>query len=253
MFDRRKLCPGERLIYASVGLLFAIGLSLQFTAPGLLESVYLAEDGFLEWLIVVIFGFLAGVCFWRAVRLRRIRSRAFVAVSVLMGLAFVFGIGEELSWGQRIFGIETPESLKRYNKQQELNIHNLKLGRISFNQMIFGWLLFLGLALYLLVLPWLADRYEQVRAWVDQVGLPLATRLQALAFLPVLILPQQLLASKESDELAEVCGALLLVAVFRYARNRSIYSPVGRVRTCSGSSAVRGDAATERLGHDQRF
>ena len=237
--DQNSMRLGEQLIYLSVVVTFAVGLVLQLAAPDLLESFYLAEDGFLEWLIVVIFAFLAGVCFWRAARLRRIRSTAFVVVSVFLGLVFLFGIGEELSWGQRIFGIETPAPLKQYNKQQELNIHNLKLGGISFNQVIFGWLLFLGLALYLLLLPWLAARYEQVRGWVDQLGLPLATRLQALAFLPVLILPQQLLASKESDELAEVCGAMLLVAVFCYARNRSIYA--------SARPAREGRSPTPRL------
>lgn len=178
---------------------------------------------------MVIFAFLAGVCFWRAVRLRRIRSVSFVLVSVFLGSAFVFGIGEELSWGQRIFGIETPELLKQYNKQQELTIHNLKVGGISFNQVLFGWLLMLGLAIYLFALPWLAGRHEQVRGWVDHLGLPLATRVQALAFLPVIILPKQLMASVESDELAEVCAAMLLVAVFCYARNADIFSPARRL------------------------
>jgi hypothetical protein len=75
----------------------------------------------------------------------------------------------------------------------------------------------------------LAGRYDRFRRWVDHLGLPLATRVQALAFLPAIILPKQLLASKESDELAEVCGAMLLVAVFCYARNRYIYSPARRL------------------------
>ena len=45
-----------------------------------------------------------------------------------LGLAVVcfFGFGEEISWGQRIFGIETPAGLKQANSQQETNLHNLK-------------------------------------------------------------------------------------------------------------------------------
>ena len=254
MIIGERIQRGEQFIYLAVVLIFAVGLGLQFMAPELLESWYLAEDGFLEWLIVVIFAFLAGLCFWRALRLRGMRSAGFVAVSVILGLAFVFGIGEELSWGQRLFDIQTPDVLKQYNKQQELNIHNLKLGGISFNQVIFGWLLFLGLALYLLLLPWLADRYARVQGWVDRLGLPLATRVQALAFIPVLVLPQQLMASKESDELAEVCAALLLVAVFRYARNAYIYAPGDSATDGTSSRVSRGDplsrrqvARTERL------
>lgn len=39
-------------------------------------------------------------------------------------LMFLVG-GEEISWGQRIFGIETPESLSAVNLQDEFNIHNI--------------------------------------------------------------------------------------------------------------------------------
>ncbi len=43
--------------------------------------------------------------------------------------AFAFGFfvvaGEEISWGQRILGIDTPESLERANVQGELNLHNI--------------------------------------------------------------------------------------------------------------------------------
>ena len=48
---------------------------------------------------------------------------------IYLGLAllFFFGAGEEISWGQRIFGFETPESLAQVNKQDELNLHNLSV------------------------------------------------------------------------------------------------------------------------------
>lgn len=45
----------------------------------------------------------------------------------LLGFALLFFVaaGEEISWGQRIFHIETPEALKQTNVQQEITIHNL--------------------------------------------------------------------------------------------------------------------------------
>ena len=48
---------------------------------------------------------------------------------VYLGLAFLlfFGAGEEISWGQRIFGFQTPQSLAQVNKQDELNLHNLSI------------------------------------------------------------------------------------------------------------------------------
>jgi len=42
---------------------------------------------------------------------------------VIFGLFFM--IGEELNWGQRIFGWETPESYQAINKQKETNLHNI--------------------------------------------------------------------------------------------------------------------------------
>lgn len=48
---------------------------------------------------------------------------------VYLGLAFLFffGAGEEISWGQRIFGFRTPAPLTQANKQDELNLHNLSV------------------------------------------------------------------------------------------------------------------------------
>ena len=52
---------------------------------------------------------------------------ALVKQMVYLGLAllFFFGAGEEISWGQRIFGFKTPQALAQVNKQDELNLHNL--------------------------------------------------------------------------------------------------------------------------------
>ncbi len=46
---------------------------------------------------------------------------------VLIGLVllFLFGAGEEISWGQRILGLDTPEAMTAHNVQDELSIHNL--------------------------------------------------------------------------------------------------------------------------------
>lgn len=46
-------------------------------------------------------------------------------VYILFALLFFVAMGEEISWGQRIFNLETPESLGRINTQKEINLHNL--------------------------------------------------------------------------------------------------------------------------------
>lgn len=48
---------------------------------------------------------------------------------LLLGFAllFFFGAGEEISWGQRIFNLTTPETLEAINAQGELNVHNINI------------------------------------------------------------------------------------------------------------------------------
>lgn len=49
-------------------------------------------------------------------------------VFFMLALMFLFGGGEEISWGQRIFNIETPEALARVNAQNEITVHNIEIG-----------------------------------------------------------------------------------------------------------------------------
>jgi len=44
---------------------------------------------------------------------------------LLLGILFFLAFGEEISWGQRIFGWNTPEGFSDINAQKETNIHNL--------------------------------------------------------------------------------------------------------------------------------
>ncbi|MBN1952330.1 MAG: hypothetical protein JW801_14110 [Bacteroidales bacterium] len=55
---------------------------------------------------------------------------------LLLALLFFFCFGEEISWGQRIFHVKTPDYISEVNAQQEINIHNLNVfhGRDEANQ-----------------------------------------------------------------------------------------------------------------------
>lgn len=82
------------------------------------------EDSVLEWGQVACFlvaGALAAVA---AVRLRGRLPVAAVLVGCFALLA-VFTAGEEISWGQRIFGWGTPEALSAVNHQDETTVHNI--------------------------------------------------------------------------------------------------------------------------------
>jgi hypothetical protein len=50
------------------------------------------------------------------------------ALVVLFLLGSIYFAGEEISWGQHYFGIQTPESYGKLNYQGEMNLHNLDGG-----------------------------------------------------------------------------------------------------------------------------
>jgi hypothetical protein len=86
------------------------------------------EDGPVETLSATLF-FVGGIAFLVAARRSAyLRERAsvwaYVVILLWAALCFVCA-GEEISWGQRIIGFETPEKIKSANLQEEFNIHNL--------------------------------------------------------------------------------------------------------------------------------
>ena len=55
---------------------------------------------------------------------------------ILLGVFFFVAFGEEISWGQRIFGWQTPAFFARANWMGETNIHNINLVKgVSVNRL----------------------------------------------------------------------------------------------------------------------
>lgn len=105
-----------------------------------------------------------------------------------MALAFFFGAGEEISWGQRIFGIESSEYFQENNAQGETNLHNIKIGEVKLNKLIFSNLLSIAFGFYFLVFPFLYDRNRWFRKRVEQFGIVLPKVQQTLVFVLVTLM-----------------------------------------------------------------
>lgn len=116
----------EKFIYFG-GLLFWIALiSLEILLPDVYTFI-VREDSLLE-TIQTLFYFTAGILFLLVSRnyfknKQQLFSLFFIGLSLLM----IFVAGEEISWGQRIFSIETPENLAQINLQNETTIHNIDI------------------------------------------------------------------------------------------------------------------------------
>jgi hypothetical protein len=93
---------------------------LAVTQRGAFDAI-VREDSVLEWGEVFAYGAVVVV----SVHVTQ-RTRGLVGVAYgLLAVAALGAIGEELSWGQRLFHATTPESVAAANRQQELNVHNL--------------------------------------------------------------------------------------------------------------------------------
>ncbi|GAW34423.1 hypothetical protein RA2_01471 [Roseovarius sp. A-2] len=137
---------------------------------------FAAEDGPLEW--VTVAGLLAtAIALIRSAMFLRRRNRRGAALACgVYALLFVFAAGEEISWGQRLFGWEPGDFFLEKNAQQETNLHNLVLGDVALVKTVFGPVLTLAILFYLLVLPMIYERSSRVQRLATRLAIPLADR-----------------------------------------------------------------------------
>ena len=85
----------------------------------------IAEDSLIEYATFLAYLLAALVAANLAIDLRRQRETLFFACSSFLAVGlFIIGM-EEISWGQRIFNIETPSVLEAHNWKGEMNLHNV--------------------------------------------------------------------------------------------------------------------------------
>jgi hypothetical protein len=116
---------------------FVLTFTVALTIPW--RPLYLAivdEDRIIEWLQVAILLGIAACAGVIAVRLFTDGHRLFGLAYILVLVATLFIAGEEISWGQRIFGWVTPEELSELNRQGETNIHNIGITLRVFNLLL---------------------------------------------------------------------------------------------------------------------
>ena len=129
----------------------------------------------------------------------------------LMALILFFGFGEEVSWGQRIFGIISPDFFVENNLQNETNIHNLKLYGIKLNQWIFTYLLVGLCTVYFLALP-LVVRFYTINHFLSNYAIPIPRWEYSLVFL-IASLALNLISIPRISELWECVFSITLLIV----------------------------------------
>lgn len=156
------------VIYGFIALLIVLdyltlGLSLEWM------PFFFREDGYFEYsgaLWLFISSAIMFYAFKKAFQARNDTGMHWVKLSVYLvfALLFFFGAGEEISWGQRILGIETPEALMEKNVQEEITIHNLAY----FSEISVDDLFNVFWAVTTVLIPFLALFWQKFRVWAER-------------------------------------------------------------------------------------
>jgi len=161
-------------VYFLTGLvLFIMAISgyAQIADRDLLEYLIL-EDGVLENLTALLLLFGGCFVFYHFFKNKREKDIWWKIFHVIFGLILWFGFAEEISWGQRIIGFDTPVFFQKHNKQYEVGIHNLTYDGFSVNQWIFSFGLSIGIAIYYLFFRILTEKVTWIGNWTRRLGVP---------------------------------------------------------------------------------
>jgi hypothetical protein len=138
-----------------------------------------AEDSALEWLqFLCIFG-ASSMFAYLGLRFVREGQAVIGWLYLLLAVGAFFVAGEEISWGQRVFGWGTPEALDEINHQGETNVHNIR-----WVQTAFGYVMTLG-AMYCALAP-----LEAAKRWGGRARPALSFLLiPSLCLVPAFLMP----------------------------------------------------------------
>ena len=146
------------------------------------------EDGVFENLTAVLLLLGGGFVFYRFFKNKKGKGIWWKLFQVVFGLILWFGFAQEISWGQRIIGFDTPEFFQKHNKQYEVGIHNLTYGEFSVNRWIFSFGLSIGIGIYYLFFRILNYSVAWIGNLTKQLGVPIPKWNQTLILLASTIL-----------------------------------------------------------------
>lgn len=214
----------EKLALPAIAILASVTwvMSLVMDPQAFGEHWAIREDGLLEMFTFFALAGCSALCFYRGWTLRGQRSAAFVAALFAGSALLAFGAGEEISWGQRIFSVPSPEFFQVHNAQGETNLHNMVVGGVGLNKLIFGKVLAGVLIAYLVGLPLAYHRSEAVRRQVDALALPVPRTHHTLSILAIVAMVETSSAGKRG-EINEFAISSILLLILLNSLNSQIF------------------------------
>lgn len=119
--------PSTERTFLFIGVGHSIVFPIIFFVFPVIYIYTISEDGWLEWMTFYLFLAASVTGVYGSVRiLGSDRPAAWFGLLLSFGCFMV--AMEEVSWGQRIFSLETPSLFLEQNSQREINLHNLFMG-----------------------------------------------------------------------------------------------------------------------------
>lgn len=219
----KSLTRTELLGYSFLLLVYAIGVYFANTNVEYFDTSIAQEDGFAEYSTAFMLLCISILSISRLIKIGPSKPLLWKAGIIGMSLVFLFGAGEEISWGQRIFGIESSEYFLENNAQQETNLHNMVVGETKINKLIFSQILTAVLVIYLLIVPVLYRKTAWVKNLTTLFAVPVARWNHTIALLLATGLLEFMKNSSRRWELYELAFGVIFLLIFLNPLNGYIY------------------------------
>ena len=172
----------EKLIVSFLIITVAIGIYFFYTNKDF-YAYLVQEDGFFENLTSIFLFLSSFYLFYFFISNIKLKSIWWKMGIIIMIIGLFFGAGEEISWGQRIFHIESSKFFNENNSQKETNLHNMIVDGVKLNKLIFSNLLSIIFSIYFLILPILWRKNNFIKKTINQFGIPIANNYQVIIFM----------------------------------------------------------------------
>ncbi|MCM4165631.1 hypothetical protein DHC50_18680 [Arenibacter sp. A80] len=212
----------EKIGYGIVLAIVLFGLYIGLMDDIYFDVNYAQEDGPVEWgTAIMLFGIFL-LSLYHLIKLWRSKKIWWKLGTFLFVVLFLFASGEEISWGQRIFGVESSEFFIENNAQGETNLHNLVVGEKKINKIIFSQLLFLVMFIYLIITPVLFRKYNWFKDLANKFAVPIVKWHHTIAFLVATVFVALNPASRKWEVYELAFGAIFFL-IFLGPLNKEIF------------------------------
>jgi len=212
--NMKKLITGTEILVSSALIIFiGYGIYLGYVLGQERFLGYVKEDGFVENLTALFLFLCSMVSLYRVFEYRKMKKPLWVFTVAVLAVLFFFAAGEEISWGQRIFGIQSSEFFMEHNKQAETNFHNLIVNGKNLNKLIFAAPMFIVLIIYFGFFRLMAAKIAWFRKLVSHFRVPLPKIQHMLVILIATLMVLSINLVKES-ELHELSFAMIFFLIF---------------------------------------